>query len=179
MKWGTIRASDDEAFKHPGRLVDQYIQQGGYMIRGVFNPSPPHLESYEGNRNFFKFKAKIEETGRIPGFTDPDYTKDSLTDMVCKLTGLCLDFVTKMRDIGIDTSLQMLLGTEWILYFRYHYLKCSDQKDHYDVMTDKLPVFVNLPYNSGKTIFRKKTLHRDLILKKKMSYEIKPIKLGR
>ena len=174
MKWGVIRATDAEKEAHLGYKIQTFINHAAYVVRGFFNVDPAPLESYERDPKFLIFKARMLEKGRLAACTDPDHKKSSLTHMLTRLTGLTLAFVLLMRENGIPVSIQQILGSEWCYYFRYNYMKYSTKSDHYEILTEKLPTYCSLPINQGRTIFKVPVVHRDVILKKKASYEIKP-----
>ena len=174
MKWGVIKATDAEKDAHLGRKIQNFINHSAYVIRGFFNVDPSPLESYERDAKFLIFKARMLEKGRLAACTDPDPKISSLTHMLPRLTGITLTFVLEMRENGIPVSIQQILGSEWCYFFRLNYMKYSDKADHYEILTDKLPTYCPLPINQGRTIFKVPVVHRDVILKKKASYEIKP-----
>lgn len=176
LKWGVKEATQAEIDGHPGRYIQMYIQNGGFLIRGFFNPNPAKLEGYEGNKDFEKVKAHMEEKGRIPGCVPPNMADSNLTEALLKLTGLTLNFIYKMKESNIHISLQHCMGSEWSEFFKTHYLKYSEDPDHYELKNEKLPVFVQIPPSNGRTIFKFSKVHRDIILKKKSRYEIKPAK---
>ena len=150
-----------------------YIQNGAYTVRGFFNNQALVLESYEGNSNYEKVRAKMEENGRIPGCTNPDYTKDNITEAFLKLSGLTFNFIFLMKKNGILIPFEQCLGSKWTEFFKTHYLKYSEDPDHYELKQERVPPYVQIPPSNGKTIFRFTKVHRDLVLKAKSKFEIK------
>ena len=173
MRWEVINSTDSERTNHPGYKIKLFVMNSAYVLRGLFNPKAAPLESYEKDAKFPQFKARVEEKGRLGACSDPDCKVSSLTDMLCRLTALTIDFVAEMRNRGIQISVQSILGSEWTYFFRLHYCNYASHKDHYEIQVQKLPVYCHLPVGRGRTIFKTPVIHRDILIKKKASYEIK------
>ena len=174
IRWNITKAGNMDTADHPGYKVKDFIQSSAYIIRGLLNPQSLVLENYEGDPYFSQFRAKMEDRGRLGAPSEPDTRKSSLTNMLTRLTGITIEFVREMRSNNVQICVQTILGAEWTYYFRQHYAKYASIKDHYELLVDRLPPYCNLPANRGRTIFKNPVVHRDILMKKKASFEIKP-----
>lgn len=174
MNWGVIQVSDETRSNHIGYSIQTYIEQSGYLVRGLFNISSIPLEGYERDSEFQSWKAKVQEKGRLASCNENDINKSSITHMLCRLVGLTVNFILKMKDFGHSISVQQILGSELAYFFRYNFMTYSVTENHYDFLKNRLPSYCDLPPNRGCTIFQVPCVHRDIIIKKKSSYEIKP-----
>ena len=174
-KWGVPGHENDFNVEDlVGADIRRYISDAACITRGLNNVLGTKLEGYENAPFFPTFKRKYLETGRLPACETTDRTQCAVLEMMLTLTGVCINFVVQIRSKGVDFSVQQCLGTDWMNFFRTNFLTYSDLNDHYSFRTEKLPTFCRLPANNGRTIFRQPNIHRDILLKKKSSFEIKP-----
>ena len=172
VRWGAEEITSGSIYDLPGHLVSVYCRDAAMLIRGIYNNHPIALEAYEKDGSFQKFKTEYLKTGRYPALSEIDFTKSHLVKMMLCLTGITLEFVSRIRQHNIKASVQQILGSRWIDHFRTFYCTYSEVKDHYDLEICKLPTFCRLPANMGKVIFKVSSLHRDILIRENCSFTI-------